>query len=210
MGGSLGTKLRYDIVDVVIQAFSPVLQTIFRFVDTDVKSTIKTLKPYEDGLMATIKDTMPGLVQGSADNPTQSMVANVGSDERLLGTGQRHRILIHPDAFHVTILFRPTLCFLDRVAEVLPFGAEASRASSEVLDDFVLKVYLPQLEEKVSNLFHQIVIGKSAVSTYFFSSFNVIVGPEAFQPDPFSARLSNEPLLKVPIPSYIPHKVFLM
>ncbi|KAF4573092.1 hypothetical protein EYR36_007602 [Pleurotus pulmonarius] len=157
-------------------------KTIFRFVDTDVKSTIKTLKPYEDGLMGMIKDTMPGLVQGSSDNPTQSIVSNVGSDDRLLGTGQRHRILIHPDAFHVTILFRPTLCFLDRVAEVLPFGTEASRASSEVLDDFVLKVYLPQLEEKVSSLFHEIVIG-----------------PEAFQPDPFSARLSNEPLLKASV-----------
>ncbi len=150
--------------------------------------------------MGMIKDTMPGLVQGSSDNPTQSIVSNVGSDDRLLGTGQRHRILIHPDAFHVTILFRPTLCFLDRVAEVLPFGTEASRASSEVLDDFVLKVYLPQLEEKVSSLFHQIVIGKMVVSACLYHSLNFILGPEAFQPDPFSARLSNEPLLKVPSP----------
>ena len=40
---------------------------------------------------------------------------------------------------------------------MLPSGLEAARASSAVLDEFVLKVYLPQLEDKVSTLFHQTV-----------------------------------------------------
>ncbi|KAJ8509424.1 hypothetical protein ONZ45_g8399 [Pleurotus djamor] len=155
---------------------------IFRFTDTDVKLAIKSLKPYEDELMGMIKDTMPGLVQATAENPTQSITHGIGADDRLLGSGHRHRVLVHPDAFHVTILFRPTLCFLDRVADILPFDAEATASSSEVLDEFVLNVYLPQLEEKVSFLFHQIV-----------------TGPEAFQPDAFSARLSREPLLRASI-----------
>ncbi len=54
------------------------------------------------------------------------------------------------------------LAFIDRVMEILPSGFEAARASSAVLDEFVLKVYLPQLEEKVSLLFHQAVTGKTA------------------------------------------------
>jgi len=64
------------------------------------------------------------------------------------------------------------------VMEILPSGFEAARASSAVLDEFVLKVYLPQLEEKVSLLFHQ-----------------AVTGPEAFVPDTSSTWLSVEPLV---------------
>lgn len=75
------------------------------------------------------------------------------------GMDQHHRLLIKPDTFNVTILFQPTLAFLDRVVDVLPAGLESAKASSGVLDDFVLKVYLPQLEEKVLDLFHAAVAG---------------------------------------------------
>ena len=99
---------------------------------------------------------MPGLVQNS-ENAVQATLAAVGTDDRLMGTGQHHRLLVHPNAFHVSVLFQPTLAFLDRIADILPSGLEAARASSAVLDEFVLRVYLPQLEDKVSTLFHQTV-----------------------------------------------------
>lgn len=127
-----------------------------------MKLTTKTLREHEDELTRALKDSVPGLVQGSSESAVQATLSAVGTDDRLLTTGQHHRLLVHPDAFHVSILFQPTLAFMDRIAEVLPAGEETSRAASIVLDDFVLKVYLPQLEEKVSLLFHQTVTG-----TYF-------------------------------------------
>ncbi|KAF5384828.1 hypothetical protein D9615_001370 [Tricholomella constricta] len=153
-------------------------KAVFRFADTDMKSTSKALKPHEDGLTRVLNDTMPGLVPGSGD-AVHATLSNVGTDDRMLGADQHHRLIIHPDAFHVSVLFQPTLTFLSRIAAVLPFGVESERTSSAVLDEFVLKVYLPQLEEKVSDLFHQSV-----------------TGPEAFQPDPSSTLLSPEPLMK--------------
>jgi exocyst complex component 4 len=102
---------------------------------------------------------MPGLVQGSSDNAVQSVLSSIGTDDRLLGAGQHHRLLIKPNAFHVNVLLQPTLAFLERVAEVLPSDMESVRALGSVLDNFVLQVYLPQLEEKVSILFHQAVNG---------------------------------------------------
>lgn len=105
---------------------------------------------------------MPGLVQGS-ENALQATLAAVGTDDRLMGTGQHHRVLVHPNAFHVSVLFQPTLAFLDRISDVLPAGLETARASSAVLDEFVLKVYLPQLEDKVSALFHQTVTSAFSV-----------------------------------------------
>jgi len=135
------------------------IQHIFRFADADMKLAKKSLKSHEDELTRVLKDTVPGLVQGSSENASQAAVSSVGSEGRLLGVGQRHRLLVRPDAFHVSVLFQPTLAFLDRVSEVLPSGIESTRSSSAVLDDFVLKAYLPQLEEKVSLLFHQAVTG---------------------------------------------------
>lgn len=119
-----------------------------------------------------LKDTVPGLVQGSTDNTNavQASLSAVGTDERLIGTGQHHRLLVHPDAFHVSILFQPSLAYLDRVSEILPSGLETARAFSVIMDEFVLKVYLPQLEERVSVLFHQAVHSRYC----FFSICNPI------------------------------------
>ena len=115
------------------------------------------MREHEEELTRVLKDTVPGLVQGSAETAVQATLSAVGTDDRLLGTGQHHRLLVHPDAFHVTVLFQPTLAFMERISSVLPSGHDASRQSSAVLDEFVLKVYLPQLEDKISELFHQAV-----------------------------------------------------
>ncbi|KAI0654199.1 Sec8 exocyst complex component-specific domain-containing protein [Cubamyces menziesii] len=154
---------------------------VFRFADTDVKFATKALRQHEEELTRVLKDTVPGLVQGS-ENALQATLAAVGTDDRLMGTGQHHRLLVHPNAFHVSVLFQPTLAFLDRISDVLPAGLEAARASSAVLDEFVLKVYLPQLEDKVSALFHQ-----------------TVTSPDAFEPDQGSLALSPRPLVKASV-----------
>lgn len=128
---------------------------MFRFADANPKLITKSLREHEDELNRVLKDTVPGLVQGPSETAVQVTLVTVGTDERLLGTDQHHRLLVKPDAFHISVLFQPTLAFIDRVTEILPSGFEAARASSAVLDEFVLSVYLPQLEEKVSLLFHQ-------------------------------------------------------
>jgi exocyst complex component 4 len=134
---------------------------VFRFADTDPRLAAKSLREHEDELNRVLKNTVPGLVQGSSETAVQASLATVGADQRLLGTDQHHRLLVRPDAFHISVLFQPMLAFIDRVTDILPSGLKAARASSAVLDEFVLKVYLPQLEEKVSLLFHQAVTGKT-------------------------------------------------
>ncbi|KAF9015552.1 exocyst complex component sec8 [Cyathus striatus] len=159
------------------------IKPVFRFNDTDIKATNKALKPHEDGLTRVLKDTMPGLVPPSiGDTIHTTALTNVSTEERMLGIDQHHRLLIRPDAFHVTVLFQPTLCFLERIADVLPSGLQSARASSTVLDDFVIKAYLPQLEEKVLELFHQ-----------------AVTGVEAFRSDPFSLHFCPHPLIKASI-----------
>lgn len=122
-----------------------------------MKVTNKALRPHEDSLTRVLKDTMPGLAPNAAGDTSQTIVTSA-IDDRLLGVDQ-HRLLIRPDPFHVTVLFQPTLSFLHRVSESLPSGIESPQTSTVVLDQFVLNVYLPRLEEKVSDLFHEAVTG---------------------------------------------------
>ena len=152
---------------------------MFRFADTDSRTAGKLLRAHEDELNHVLRETVPGLVQGALETAVQTMLSHLGTDDRMLGA-EHHRLLIRSDAFHVSVLFQPTLAFLDRVAAVLPSGLDSTRASTEVLDDFVLHVYLPQLEEKTSMLFH-----------------NIVTGHDAFLVDSASLKLSPEPLLKV-------------
>ena len=109
-----------------------------------------------------MKDTVPGLVSGSTTDPAQQNTLALAIDERFASAAQ-HRLIISPDAFHISVVFHPTLVFLERTTEVLPPGnglAARIRASSGFLDEFVLKVYLPLLEEKVQGLFLKAVTGK--------------------------------------------------
>lgn len=104
---------------------------------------------------------MPGLVQSSSESAVYTTLSSVVTDDNTLGTGLHHRLLIKPDPFHVSVLFQPTLAFLSQMADVLPHGTENARSAAEVLDNFVLQVYLPLLEEKISSLFHQAVSSKN-------------------------------------------------
>lgn len=156
------------------------LKVIFRFSDSDIRSSTKVLRRHESELLHSLRDTMPGLAQSSSESTIQTTLSTVTADDHAAGPGQHHRLLIKPDAFHVSVLFQPTLTFLNRIADVLPNDVDNARSMAELLDDFVLKVYLPQLEEKVSLLFH-----------------HAISSPDAFQPDILSTRFSPQPLLKV-------------
>jgi len=141
-------------------------QTIFRFSDSDIKASTKILRKHEDELMLSLRETMPGLVQSSSESAAHTALSTVVSDDHTLGTTLHHRLLIKPDPFHVSVLFQPTLAFLSQIADVLPQGMESVRSAAEVLDNFVLQVYLPQLEEKISWLFHHAVSSKDSNSYY--------------------------------------------
>lgn len=215
MASSLVTREKYGKCPSYMS--TPLLtekqQSVFRFTDTDLKRISNNLKQHEEGLTKVLKETMPGLVHSNtSDNlrdsilsPTSTIGASTSAsnltlptDDRMLtGMDQHHRVLIKPDTFNVTVLFQPTLAFLDRVVNVLPTGIDSAKASSGVLDDFVLKVYLPQLEEKVLDLFHAAVAGTLRICLFPPYTDPIPLGPESFQPDPLSTNLSSEPLIKV-------------
>jgi exocyst complex component 4 len=121
----------------------------------------------DDALQTALKASVPGLVNlqlaGEAGGGQQSVLhgafANT-TDERFSAAG-KHRTLIPPNAFNVTTLFQPTLAFIDRATTIIPPGfEEETGAFSTVLEDFVVRVFLPQLDERVTASFQQAVSGE--------------------------------------------------
>ena len=116
----------------------------------------------------------------------------ISTEDRIAGTSGRakgiHRLLVSPDAFNISVLFQPTLAFLERMHSVLPeeLTGEDERGFDAFLDDFILHTYLPQLEDKVT------VVFMSAAG-----------GADAFQEDPSSRRTSPVPIVKVRWPRWM-------
>jgi exocyst complex component 4 len=165
-------------------SLSPSSQQIFKFSDSDLQTSSKLLKPFEDSLNSAIKLAVPGLITDGLPSTTTTSALIVASTDPSSSSGGRssglngtHKALVPADAFNVSVLFGPTLAFLERVKEIMPGGlmgedeTNASTGFGGFLEEFVLRTFLPQLEEKVASVFHQ------AVGGAFFRSFLSLSSP---------------------------------
>ncbi|GAA6035827.1 hypothetical protein JCM8097_005726 [Rhodosporidiobolus ruineniae] len=166
---------------------------IFKFSDSDLQTSSKLLRPLEDSLNSAIKAAVPGLItDGLPSTTTTSALIVASTDPSSVGAGSRtsglngtHKALVPADAFNVSVLFGPTLAFLERVKEIMPGGligedeTNASTGFGGFLEEFVLRTFLPQLEDKVASVFHQ-----------------AVGGIDAFQEDPNYRRVSRVPIVR--------------
>ncbi|KAG8937024.1 hypothetical protein FRC02_008131 [Tulasnella sp. 418] len=155
----------------------------FRLIDNDGKMAPKMLKRHEDELSRVLNDFVPGLVSNHMlDNGMQGILMSLGADDRFPGISA-HKLLVKSNPFHVTVLFQPTLAFIERACQVIPDSSvESATAAATFLDEFVLEIYLPQLRDKVLSLFQQ-----------------GISRPDAFEDEPLSLRFSPKPVAKASI-----------
>jgi exocyst complex component 4 len=151
------------------------------------------LRRHEEALTNALRSSVPGLVgamdSGSGANGASVSIANfqtssLRSVDASFPNAGGHKLLIKPDAFNISVLFRPALAFIERVKVLLP--AEASGESdsdvssssgkgfSRFLDEFVKDVFLNQLEDKVHGLL-----------------MTAVGGPDAFQEDGTSRGLAS-------------------
>lgn len=162
---------------------------MFKFADSDIKASSKALKSHEEELNRALKIAVPGLMTEASIQPGQSAIlASLMTDDRYnaaTGTSAAsnanrgtHKPLVVADAFNVSVLIGPTLSFLDRAQLVMPDGLISDNIEEEgvdnsfggFLDDFVLRTFLPQLEAKVTSVFHQAVGGEQQPLSFVCSS----------------------------------------
>ena len=115
---------------------------------------------------------------------------DIGRDARIQDPDDlrlRRRQMSDAQQFHALHRSRLTLMpFLDRAGDVLPeTTGERVRESSSFLDEFVLRVYLPLLEERVAFLFLKIVNSRPILISPDFTLSNrmQVLMPFSLMPD---------------------------
>ncbi|KAF2087512.1 hypothetical protein K490DRAFT_41238 [Saccharata proteae CBS 121410] len=121
---------------------------MFKLADMDIAST--ELAAERDDLEFILKSSVPGLVSdskrtegGSTDN-TSTMHD---------GSATGHKLLVEPSVFNMGILLPPSLAFLNRLKEVVPPSSDIALSTlTSFLDDFLVNVFHPQLDETLVDL----------------------------------------------------------
>ncbi|WFD06742.1 Xaa-Pro aminopeptidase [Malassezia vespertilionis] len=148
-------------------------QSIFRI--ADARKLSKEVHSMEQTVDAALQRFVPGLMTQDAQ-PSVATDAPRYEDESSTG----HRLLVRPLTFTASVLFQPTLSFIQRVQLILPRDADkTSHDFGGFLRIFVQDLFLPMLEEKV----HAITAKASSA-------------PEAFTPEPMRKTHTVRPVVR--------------
>lgn len=148
---------------------------MFKLSDVDTK--VPELSQERDDLTFILKSSVPGLVTDSkkADDSVTS------PDTNLDGSATGHKLLVQPSVFNMGILLPPSLDFLNRLKEVVPPGSEIVMSTlTSFLDDFLVNVFHPQLDETLVEL-----------------SAHTFIEIDSFNEDPQWPKHSKKPIFKV-------------
>ncbi|KAJ4302236.1 exocyst subunit [Collariella sp. IMI 366227] len=159
---------------------------LFKFSGVDSKS-VEMASEYE-ALDSIIQSAVPGLTSNSrkGDNKKNGLVvprsdprkstSTYGSNQ---GSGT-YKSLVEPSVFNMSLLLPPTLIFLQRLKNIVPPGSDlATSTLTSFLDNFLVNVFQPQLDETLGKL-----------------SDTVFGEADAFLQDPDWARIAKRPVFK--------------
>ncbi|KEY73374.1 hypothetical protein S7711_01487 [Stachybotrys chartarum IBT 7711] len=162
-------------------------ENMFKFAEADVKS-VDMVTEYE-ALEGIIRATVPGLTSTSRKQGAKNRLAVDNSSSRrsgnsaYAGTQQgpgAYKSLVEPSVFNMSLLLPPTLVFLQRLKNIVPPGSDlATSTLTTFLDNFLVNVFQPQLDETLGKL-----------------SDTVLGEAEAFSQDPAWSLSSRRPVFK--------------
>jgi Xaa-Pro aminopeptidase len=119
---------------------------MFKLSETDGTTEIRAEQNELDEIL---RSSVPGLVSKTRQKST----TNDNSDSKQGNSGTGHKILIEPSVFNMSILLPPSLSFIQRLKEIVPVDSDIAMSTlTSFLDDFMVNVFLPQLDETVTDL----------------------------------------------------------
>lgn len=138
-------------------------ENLFKFSEADSKS-VAMLTEYEE-LESIIQATVPGLTSASrkqgADSKKGRLAIDGGLSKRGTSTGfgtdaqsaGSYKSLVEPSVFNMSLLLPPTLIFLQRLKGIVPPGSDLATSTLTLfLDNFLVNVFQPQLDETLTKL----------------------------------------------------------
>lgn len=152
------------------------LQRLFKLASIDSDS-VDTSAEQED-LDQILQSSVPGLVSKSKRRSDAATDQGRSSHD---GSATGHKLLAEPSVFNMSILLPPSLAFLHRLKGIVPPSSDIVISTlPSFLDDFLINVFHPQLDETVTELCSQ-----------------TFMELEAFQEDPQWSRHARKPIFKV-------------
>ncbi|KAI9818501.1 MAG: hypothetical protein M1827_000560 [Pycnora praestabilis] len=148
---------------------------MFKISDIDAKSA--EMSTEQEDLDFILKSSVPGLVSES------HRPADITGNENTQfhdGSATGHKLLIQPSVFNMGLLLAPSLSFLQRLKDIVPPGSDILISTlTSFLDDFLVNVFHPQLDETLAEL-----------------SAQIFVELDAFQEDPRWPTRARKPIFK--------------
>ncbi|KAK2871952.1 hypothetical protein FQN49_002679 [Arthroderma sp. PD_2] len=116
---------------------------------SEVDQAASDLKAEQDDLAEILRASVPGLVPKSRHMFSTGDTSS--SNQQSSGTG--HKLLIEPSVFNISLLLPPALSFIHRLKEIVPPNSDIVTSTlTPFLDEFLINVFQPQLDEAVSEL----------------------------------------------------------
>jgi Xaa-Pro aminopeptidase len=107
------------------------------------------MKSEQDDLDQILRSSVPGLVSKSRQKPPSNDPTR--STRENSGTG--HRLLITPSVFNISLLLPPALSFIQRIKDIVPLTSDIVLSTlTSFLDNFLINVFQPQLDETLSDM----------------------------------------------------------
>ena len=148
---------------------------MFKLSEMDSKSG--DLADEHEQLDEILKTSVPGLI-----SKTRNAAGTFASTDRSVADSSAagHKLLVQPTVFNMTYLLPPSLSFLQRLRDIVPVGANIAMSTlTSFLDDFLINIFHPQLEEAITEVCAQCFIDL-----------------DAFMQDPQWSRLSPLPIFR--------------
>lgn len=157
---------------------------LFKFSEADAKSV--DMATEFDALENIIQAAVPGLGGRKADKKNRPAVdggnrrggeSGFGSNQQTVGS---YKSLVEPSVFNMSLLLPPTLVFLQRLKGIVPPGSDlAASTLTTFLDNFLVNVFQPQLDETLAKL-----------------SDTVFGEADAFAQDPAWSQVARRPVFR--------------
>ncbi|KAJ5689412.1 hypothetical protein N7462_003804 [Penicillium macrosclerotiorum] len=146
---------------------------MFKLSNIDQSSEMKAEQNELDDIL---QSSVPGLVSKTRQKGSN----NDASPTRQGNSGTGHKLLLEPSVFNMRILLPPSLSFIQRLKDIVPVDSDISMSTlTSFLDDFMVNVFLPQLDETVTDL-----------CTLSF------IAADAFTEDPQWTKVSPRPIFR--------------
>lgn len=125
-----------------------------------------------------LQSSVPGLVSKSQ---RRSGISHNTTSTASGGPVAGHKLLVEPTVFNISSVLPPSLSFLQRLKDIVPHDSQIAMSTlTSFLDEFLVNIFYPQLEETITDL-----------CTQTFAEL------EAFQQDPQWSQCSTRPIFKV-------------